>query len=457
MAKFLDQAGLAYFWGKIKSYVGNGSLTLKANNVSVTTFTANQATATSSTLNIKSGDDIAISAVANSSEFTIAHGNTGTGSADSTKKIRKFSYNAQGHVNGVEDITNADLPVPVNDAEFQIRTKVGNTETEVADFTANQSGDVDSVTFVQGDNITLTPNASNQTITISAAGAAAPGDKKLTVSPTSGGTKTQVITMNEGSNDKNLAIVGGTDLTSAVTTGTNEVTVTINHDTFSTTDTTNSATVNNYVAEGQLVEKIAFTVSNGHVTAINPTYRKINYATESTSGLMSAEDKKTLNQINQTIANALTSAITPKGGITPYELQQAVSAQETILSAAHVGDLYRLIDEDDTTDPNYGKPLAIGNTQSNDIAITYNNFVEGSSMTNNGTQRHEFPAGTYVMVVNTGTAQNPVYKLDAVSGLYDMSNYWTNDDLKPIPLNTSDSNYDGPTTTADPTIDSICV
>jgi len=56
------------------------------------------------------------------------------------------------------------------------------------------------------------------------------------------------------------------------------------------------------------------------------------------------------------------------------------------------------------------------------------------------------------MVVNTGTASNPEYKLDIVSSLYDFSQV-----LKAIPVNTDDIDYDGPNTTEDPTVDSICV
>ena len=56
------------------------------------------------------------------------------------------------------------------------------------------------------------------------------------------------------------------------------------------------------------------------------------------------------------------------------------------------------------------------------------------------------------MVVNTGTQLQPTYKLDIVSGLYD--NQFLN---RAIPVDTSDPDYDGPDTTEDPTIDSICV
>ena len=290
-------------------------------------------------------------------------------------------------------------------------------------------------------------------------------DKVGSSSDSSGGT---VFNANETTN-KGLDILGdGTKIETTRTAGTNKQTVTVTHkavtaNSGSEISSNQKPTYNSAATYAPLSDEVISDLSvkvdtTGHVESVTPTYKKIPLATSTTAGLMSAADKDALNQVNQTIANALTSAITPKGGITPYELQQAVTAQETILSAAHVGDLYRLIDEDDTTDPNYGKPLAIGNTQSNDIVITYSNFVEGGSLTNNGTQRHEFSAGTYVMVVNTGTAQSPVYKLDTVSGLYDMSNYWMlegNNALIPIPLDTDDPNYTGPNTTADPTIASL--
>lgn len=45
-------------------------------------------------------------------------------------------------------------------------------------------------------------------------------------------------------------------------------------------------------------------------------------------------------------------------------------------------------------------------------------FVEGAGV--------QFPAGTNVAVVNTGTEQNPVYKFDDLAGIIDLSNYVTN-------------------------------
>ena len=50
---------------------------------------------------------------------------------------------------------------------FTVKSKSGNTTTNVSDFTANQSA-ADDVTFIQGSNVTLTPDATNRTITIAA-------------------------------------------------------------------------------------------------------------------------------------------------------------------------------------------------------------------------------------------------------------------------------------------------
>lgn len=54
----------------------------------------------------------------------------------------------------------------IGDGTYTIKVKVGNTITNVSDFTANQSEN-DDITFIQGDNITLTPDSTNRKITIS--------------------------------------------------------------------------------------------------------------------------------------------------------------------------------------------------------------------------------------------------------------------------------------------------
>jgi hypothetical protein len=48
---------------------------------------------------------------------------------------------------------------------------------------------------------------------------------------------------------------------------------------------------------------------------------------------------------------------------------------------------------------------------------TTTNFVEGAGKT--------YPAGTNIVVVNTGTSASPVYKFDILAGFMDLSNYVT--------------------------------
>ena len=50
---------------------------------------------------------------------------------------------------------------------YTVKTLVGSTTTNVSDFTANQSS-ADDVTFVQGSNVTITPDTTNRKITIAA-------------------------------------------------------------------------------------------------------------------------------------------------------------------------------------------------------------------------------------------------------------------------------------------------
>ena len=59
------------------------------------------------------------------------------------------------------------IPAAANNGTYTVKTLVGSTTTNVSDFTANQSS-ADDVTFVQGSNVTITPDATNRKITIAA-------------------------------------------------------------------------------------------------------------------------------------------------------------------------------------------------------------------------------------------------------------------------------------------------
>lgn len=59
------------------------------------------------------------------------------------------------------------IPAAPANGTYTVKTTVGETTTTVSDFTANQSS-ADDVIFIQGNNVTLTPDATNRTITIAA-------------------------------------------------------------------------------------------------------------------------------------------------------------------------------------------------------------------------------------------------------------------------------------------------
>ena len=65
------------------------------------------------------------------------------------------------------DLSNKpSIPSAANNGTYTVKTLVGSTTTNVSDFSANQSS-ADDVTFVQGSNITITPDTTNRKITIS--------------------------------------------------------------------------------------------------------------------------------------------------------------------------------------------------------------------------------------------------------------------------------------------------
>lgn len=84
------------------------------------------------------------------------------------------------------------IPDAANDGTFSIKTKVGSgTAVTAADFTANQSS-ADDITFIQGDNITLTTDTTNRTISISAT-----DTTYESKSAASGGTDVSLVTTGE--------------------------------------------------------------------------------------------------------------------------------------------------------------------------------------------------------------------------------------------------------------------
>lgn len=465
MKKFLDQAGLVALWAKIKShvatyvssYVGNAKLLIKGDSTTTKqVITMNEGT--DRTFQIK-GDGTWITGTVggsdNSATLTVAHGGPSTGSAMTTTVGTPSTYqprdtvtvvngvtvsaDTKGHITGVST-SRSTLKMP-GDANFTIQTKVGSTETDIITYNANEDSDDGELTIEQGSNIILTPDAINKKITIAAV-ATAPNDSTLTLVGDSGSQ--QIFSADDDTN-RTLTVHGGRDVETTVTTENGGVKLTVDHDVMNSsagniTQASSSTNTSVYLAGGELLSGIELTHTNGHITGITSTYKRIGKATQLYDGLMSAADKIALDNINTTISTALTSAITPSGSVTAQQFADLVQAQNTILSSTGLGNLYTL-----TT------PLVLGPTQTGDVSLLYSYFVEGYSVTNNGAIRYEIPAGTNLLIVNTGTPQNPVYQVDMV-GTYDNS-YWNHNELKAIPVDTSDEDYEA----GDDTIDSICV
>ena len=84
----------------------------------------------------------------------------------------KAQRDAKGHIVGLtvtkQQIKDTNSTYTVNNGTFSVKTKVGDAAAvTAADFTANQSA-ADDVTFIQGDNVTLTTDTTNRTVTIAA-------------------------------------------------------------------------------------------------------------------------------------------------------------------------------------------------------------------------------------------------------------------------------------------------
>lgn len=460
MVKFLDQAGLVALWAKIKALIGNGALKVSSNSGSATTATTTNEK-TDKTLQIK-GDGTWISGAVSGSNgaavVTLSHGAASTGSALSTSTSSTDNYSgseievvktvtasadSKGHITGVA-ITKQKVPGKATDTTFGT-VKVSNVKSSAVNLAPNGIAtdrnygvqiDSDGLAFV------TVPWTDSQNV----------GDDTLKISGDTGPSVSVFSANSNRGSDRSIEFRGGTNINTESTYESNNPSnpippkIIINHEAISTTTSDNAingvfpANIANNI---NVITGVELTMNNGHVTNIKEKKTTLNLATQVAAGLMSAADKEALDNLNNTIATALTSAITPSGTKTASEFAALVAlANNTILSSTNLGNLYTI-----------STPLVIGPAQSGDTTFTnaYTYFVEGASLTQNGSVRYEIPAGTNLLIVNTGTAQNPSYKID-IMGTYD-NTYWSVNSLKAIPVDSDDSDYE----IGDQTIESICV
>ena len=153
MAKFLGQTGLVYFWGKIKNYI--------ANYVKITSSTGKDTvTAGNNSVDIYDWAQSSIKPSYNLDEITEGTTNKPFTSTEKTK--------LSGIASGAE----------VNQNAFS-NVKVGST-TIAAD------GKTDTLELAAGSNVTLTPDATNDKVTIAVTTGAIPG--ATTTTPKMDGT-----------------------------------------------------------------------------------------------------------------------------------------------------------------------------------------------------------------------------------------------------------------------------
>lgn len=140
----------------------------------------------------------------------------------------------------------------------------------------------------------------------------------------------------------------------------------------------------------------AYVATNGgkiDIIKVNGTTQTITNKTvdltvpTSTSELTNDSDFQTGSDVQDAIAAKLGSAYKAKGSV--------AFANLPALSAANEGNVYNVTDAFTTTA----------------------DFVEGAG--------HSYPAGTNVVIINNGTEQSPSYKYDVLTGLTDLSAYWT--------------------------------
>lgn len=98
---------------------------------------------------------------------------------------------------------------------------------------------------------------------------------------------------------------------------------------------------------------------------------------------------QTASEVSTAISTAISSVFKPSGSLIASEIQSS------LLISDNLGNVYNITESFTTT----------------------SDFIEGDGKT--------YPAGINIVIVNTGTSANPVYKFDVLAGFVDLSGYAT--------------------------------
>ena len=210
-----------------------------------------------------------------------------SGSNGATIKVPQISVDKYGHIKSVTErtFTAVDHTYTVNDGSFAVKTKVGdNDPVSVSSTSANASSN-SSVTFIQGSNVTLTPDATNKTITIASANTTYSAGTGLSLSGTTFSTKlnstsslgtigttSKLYAVGVDANGKLCVNVPWTDTNTKVTSAGNHYTPSGSAMTITNGDASAYAINTEYtVLTGISVNADA----KGHVTSISTTRQKV--------------------------------------------------------------------------------------------------------------------------------------------------------------------------------------
>ncbi len=156
--KYLDYSGLSHFWAKLKALFSKKSETITNITRNGTTFTATRADGTSFTFTQQdTGEE-------NQNAFSNIKVGSTTISADT--KTDTIEFVAGSNIMLTPDATNDKVTIDSTSTSFS-NIKVGST-TIAAD------SEMDTFEFVAGNNITLTPDATNDKITIDSTASSEP-------------------------------------------------------------------------------------------------------------------------------------------------------------------------------------------------------------------------------------------------------------------------------------------
>lgn len=173
MAKYLDQTGLTYFWNKIKNFIrgyvvlDNGTITIGSNSITPVEQEAGKGL---SDENYTSAEKTKLSGIASGAEVNqnaFSNVKVGSSTIEADGKTDTVEFVAGTNITLTPDTTNDKITVSVNGiADGAEVNQYAFSNVKVGSTTIASDTKTDTLELVAGSNITLTPDATNDKVTI---------------------------------------------------------------------------------------------------------------------------------------------------------------------------------------------------------------------------------------------------------------------------------------------------